>query len=144
MWIISKITPAVNWPGLAYSALQLLKTRGALAPVAPPLPFLCPWNDSPNLVQTSELNLYADDMELHCSNANLTVAEHDLHQGIQSVNLWLCVNLLILSIKKSNVLLIGSHQKLRNHDLCFIFDGKQLSHMSSVRYLGLHIDKNLS
>jgi len=25
---IAKITPAVNWPGLAYSAQQLLKTRG--------------------------------------------------------------------------------------------------------------------
>ena len=36
MWIITKITPAVNWPGLAYFAQQLLKTRGALAPVAPP------------------------------------------------------------------------------------------------------------
>jgi len=35
MWIIAKIAPAVNWPGLAYSALQLLKTRGALALVAP-------------------------------------------------------------------------------------------------------------
>jgi len=36
---IAKITPAVNWPGLAYSAQQLLKTRGTLAPVPPtPLP----------------------------------------------------------------------------------------------------------
>jgi len=36
MRIIAKITPAVNWPGLAYSAQQLLKTRRALAPVPPP------------------------------------------------------------------------------------------------------------
>jgi len=33
---IAKITPAA---GLAYSAQQLLKTRGALAPVAPPLSY---------------------------------------------------------------------------------------------------------
>ena len=38
MWILQKKTPAVNWPGLAYSAQQLLKTRGALAPVPPPFP----------------------------------------------------------------------------------------------------------
>jgi len=38
MWIIAKITPAVNWPGLAYSIQQLLKTRGALAPCPPPPP----------------------------------------------------------------------------------------------------------
>jgi len=37
MWIIAKITPAVNWPGLAYSAQQLLKTRGPW-PLWPPFP----------------------------------------------------------------------------------------------------------
>ena len=43
-------------------------------------------------------------------------------------------------------MLIGSHQKLRNHNLCVTVsvDGKQLSRVSSVRYLGLHIDENLS
>jgi len=41
-------------------------------------------------------------------------------------------------------MLIGSHQKLRNYDLCITVDGKQLSRVSSVRYLGIHIDENLS
>ena len=41
MWIIAKITPAVNWPGLAFYAQQLLKTRGALAPVPPLFPCPC-------------------------------------------------------------------------------------------------------
>ena len=41
-------------------------------------------------------------------------------------------------------MLIGSHQKLKNHDLCVTVDGKQLSRVSLVRYLGLHIDENLS
>jgi len=36
---IAKTTHAVNWPGLAYSAQQLLKTRGTLAPVASPLSY---------------------------------------------------------------------------------------------------------
>ena len=97
-----------------------------------------------DIVQICELNLYPDDMEMHCSNANLASAEHDLQRDIQSVNSWLCVNLLTLRIKKSYVMLIGSHQKLRNHDLCVTVDGKQLSRVSSVRYLGLHIDENLS
>ena len=92
-------------------------------------------------VQICELNLYPYDMEMHCSNANLASAEHDLQRDIQSVNSWLCVNLLTLRIKKSYVMLIGCHQKLRNHDLCVTVDGKQLSRVSSVRYLGLHIDE---
>ena len=57
------------------------------------------------------------------------------------MNLWLSVNLLTLSIKKSNV---GSRQKLRNHDLCVTVHGKQLSPCVFIRYLGLHIDENLS
>ena len=39
-------------------------------------------NDLPHDVQTCELNLYVDDMEMHCNNANLTGAEHDLIQQI--------------------------------------------------------------
>ena len=35
-------------------------------------------------------------------------------------------------------------QRVRNHDMCISVDGKQLSHVSSVKYLGLHIDENLS
>ena len=77
-----------------------------------PLLFSIYMNDLSNVVQICELNLYADDMKMHCSNANLASAEHDLQRDIQSVNSWLCVNLLTLSIRKSNVMLIGSHQKL--------------------------------
>ena len=109
-----------------------------------PLLFSIYMNDLPTVVQFCELYLYADDMEMHCSNANLAGAEYDMQQNIHSVNSWLYVNLLTVSIRKSNVMLIGSLQELRNYDLCVTVDGKQLSCVSSVRYLGLHIDENLS
>jgi len=48
-------------------------------------------NDLQTVVQFCELNLYADDMEMHCSNVNLAGAERDLQQDIHSVNSWLCV-----------------------------------------------------
>ena len=51
---------------------------------------------------------------------------------------------LSLSIKRSNVILVGSRQKLRNHDLCITIDGRQLFCVSSIRYLGLYSDENLS
>ena len=51
-----------------------------------PLLFSIYINDLSNVVQICELNLYADDMEMHCSNANLASAEHDLQRDIQSVN----------------------------------------------------------
>ena len=62
-----------------------------------PLLFSIYMNDLPNVVQICELNLYADDMEMHCSDANSASTERDLQQDIQSVNSWLCVNLLTLT-----------------------------------------------
>jgi len=69
--------------------------------------------------------------------------ESDLQWDLLSVNcgsvsLWLFVNHLTLSIKKSNMMLIGSCQKLRNNDLHGTVDSKQLSCVLSVNYLGLH------
>ena len=124
------------WGGIHVGALQ--------GSILGPLLFSIYMNDLLNVVQICELNLYADDMEMHCNDANLASTECDLQQDIQSVNLCLCVNLLTLNIRKSNIMLIGSCQKLRNHDLCISVDGKQLSRVSSVKYLGLHIDENLS
>ena len=60
--------------------------------------------------------LYVDDMEMHCSNINLSCVEHDLQEDLNLVYSWLCVNLLSLSIKKSSVVLVSSCQKLQNHD----------------------------
>jgi len=74
----------------------------------------------------------------------LSCVESDLQQDLQSVNSWLCVNRLTLSIKKSNVMLIGSCQKLKGADLHVTVDGKQLSRVSSVKYLGLHLDEHLT
>ena len=77
-------------------------------------------------------------------NHDLSSVESDLQGDLQSVHLWLCVNRFTLSINKSNVMLIGSCQKLRGNDLHVTVDGKQLSHVSSVKYLGLHLDEHLT
>ena len=50
-----------------------------------PLLFSIYMNDIPNVVQICELNLYADDMEMRCSNADLSCAEHDLQRDLHSV-----------------------------------------------------------
>jgi len=109
-----------------------------------PLLFSIYVNDLYNVVKVCDLNLYADDMELHCSNVDLSSVESYLQGDLQSVHLWLCVNCLTFSIKKSNVMLIGSCQKLRGNDLHVTVDSKQLSCVSSVKYLGLHLDEHLT
>ena len=80
----------------------------------------------------------------HCHNIDLSCAEHGLQEDLNFVYSWLCVNLLSLSIKKSNAMLVGSRQKLQNHDFNVTVDGKPLSHVSSFKYLGLYIDEYLT
>ena len=75
---------------------------------------------------------------------DLSFAEHDLQEDLNFVYSWLCINLLSLSTKKSNVMLIGSHQKSQNHDLNVTVDGRPLAYVSSLKYLGLLIGENLT
>ena len=57
---------------------------------------------------------------------------------------WLRTNRLSLNVGKSHVILIGSCQKLQNHELRITVGGKQLSQVTGLRYLGVYIDENLS
>ena len=41
-------------------------------------------------------------------------------------------------------MLVGSHQKLQNHDLNITVDGWPISRVSSFKNLGLYIDENLT
>ena len=49
-------------------------------------------NDLPAVVHNCWLNMYADDMEIHCSNADLPVAQYDLQNDLNSIHLWLQTN----------------------------------------------------
>ena len=69
-------------------------------------------NDLPSVVHGCQLNMYADDMELHCSNSDLLLAQHGLQNDLNSIEFWLRTNQLSLNVGKSHVMLIGSRQKL--------------------------------
>ena len=88
--------------------------------------------------------MYADDLEMHRYSIDLSCAERDLQEDLNFVYSWLCINLLSLSINKSNVMLVGSCQKLQNRDLNVTFDRRSLARVSSFKYLGLYIDENFT
>ena len=109
-----------------------------------PLLFSIYMNDLPSVVHGCQLNMYADDMELHCSNSDLLLAQHGLQNDLDSIELWLRTNQLSLNVGKSHVMLIGSRQKLRDSDLCVSINGRQLSRVPSRKYLGVYIDEHLT
>ena len=109
-----------------------------------PLLFSIYMNDLPSVVHGCQLNMYADDMELHCSNGDLLLAEHCLQNDLNSIEFWLRTNRLSLNVGKSHIILIGSRQKLRDSDLCVSINGRQLSRVPSRKYLGVYIDEHLT
>ena len=96
------------------------------------------------LIKYVATGAYADDMELHCSNSDLFSAQRGLQDDLDSMYFWLRTNQLSLNVGKSHVMLIGSRQKLRDSDLCVSINGRQLSRILSLKYLGVYIDEHLT
>ena len=68
-----------------------------------PLLFSIYVNDLPNAISLSDINMYADDTELHFSNSDLSVVEKTLQADVSA---WLVVNRLKLNTSKSLCMLI--------------------------------------
>ena len=72
-----------------------------------PLFSIC-MNDLPSVAHGCQLNMYADDMVLHCSKSDLLLAQHGLQNDLNSIEFWLQTNQLSLNVGKSHIMLIGS------------------------------------
>ena len=74
-----------------------------------PLLFSIYVNDLPTVVKHSQMNMYADDTELHLCGHDLLSVQHASQCDLDAVQAWLCVNQLQLNVSKSAVILIGMH-----------------------------------
>ena len=54
-----------------------------------PLLFSIYVNDLPNVVKSSQLNMYADDTQLHCCGRDLSLVQKDFQGDIDQVQVWL-------------------------------------------------------
>ena len=66
-----------------------------------PLLFSIFVNDLPTVVEHAEVNMYADDTELHCCGNNLQTVERDLQSDLDRIHCWLGANRVQLNISKS-------------------------------------------
>jgi len=71
-----------------------LKDRSILGP----LRFALYVNDLPSVVSHCLLDLYADDVELHCSDSDLQMVENFLQSDLSSVAAWLGSSRLCLNV----------------------------------------------
>ena len=109
-----------------------------------PLLFSIYGNDLPNSVNACDINMYADDTELHFCHSQLQRVEQVLQNEIEQVSNWMAVNRLKLNVTKSMCMLIGSQQRVGSKSLCLSLNGNVLKQVPSAKYLGVYIDQHLT
>ena len=92
------------------------------------------------------LRMFADHKNLNVSGCSIPEVKSLLERDIQWVVEWLCANKLILNVVKTEIMMVGSRQRLVTHTENFelTIDGIALQQVYEVTSLGLKIDENLT
>jgi hypothetical protein len=109
-------------------------------------------NDLNNYIGTATCNMYADDVLIYCSGNNINEVSLSLQQSIDNVQQWYDNNLMVVNTSKSNVMLVTTRQRetiiLENIEndvpLKVIMNDADLKYVDQCKYLGVHVDKNLT
>ncbi len=111
-----------------------------------PLLFLLYVNDVPNCLKKSHAAMYADDTNITVRSSSLTYLEEALNDELENIHQWLLSNKLTLNVKKTEYMVIGTRQRLRNfsQDINVSINGKVLKEVKTKKTLGVLVDKHLS
>ena len=109
-----------------------------------PLLFLLYTNYLCNSSKAFDIHLFADDTNLFCTHKNMVNLEHLVNQNIKNVTDWFNCNKLSLNIDKTNfVIFHPPHQKVA-FKIKVIVNSIEIKQVTSIRYLGIHVDGNLN
>ena len=108
-----------------------------------PLLFLIYINDL-HVSVGCKLSLYADDSALIFSHKSPNVVARTLSDDLSQCKKWLIDNKLSLHVGKTECILFGSRKKLKGaDDFQVTCDGQPVKRVTSVKYLGLHLDSDM-
>ena len=101
-------------------------------------------NDLPQCSQFTT-TLFADDTHLNLADKNLLSLERKVNMEMDKVKNWLIENKLTLNFPKSCSLLINKNPKqIVSSAFNISIDGNKIERCSSIKYLGLYLDKKLA
>ena len=110
-----------------------------------PLLFIIYINDLPSVVESCEIQLYADDTLLFFSSSSVSDIEDHLSEDLGHVINWLESSYLFLNYSKTKIMLIGTHQRLAKvGSFSITARNKILSRVYEFKYLGVVLDPTLS
>jgi ribonuclease HI len=109
-------------------------------------PFI--WNCAVNTVfdtpldQSKELlNGYADDLVFCTRGKSPTQIQHRLTEALGQFIQWAGMNKLTFNLRKTKTMLFSRTHT--SHPLSIVFDGVAIEHVTSFKYLGVHLDRKL-
>jgi len=100
-------------------------------------------NDLPN-ISNCDAKLFADDTCLVENADNAIQLELKLNQNLRLIREWTTANLITVNPQKSLVLIILPKQNVQTPKLNIYLGSSALTIQDSVKYFGIHIDKNLN
>ena len=112
-----------------------------------PLLFMIYINDLPNCLSKALPRMYADDISITIAASSLPELELALNTELANLHEWLNVNKLSLNIAKTELMLIGSRQRLATtigYSFTVQIEGHEIDRVSHTKSLGIYIDQNLS
>ena len=112
-----------------------------------PFLFILFANDIGNFVNGGLVNCYADDTMVYCSGKTAEEASTRLQHCLKGVEYWYRENNLKVNAKKTEVMLLGTRQRLQDSNIDKIqvyFGNTQLRVVTTFKYLGLWMDSNLN
>ena len=87
--------------------------------------------------------MYADDTSISIAASGLSELETSVNRELSNLHNWLRANRLSLNIAKTELMIIGSRQRLANtvtHSLKIQIEGQEISKVCDTKFLGIYID----
>ena len=109
-----------------------------------PLLFLIYINDFRFCIDKTETGHFADDTYILYGSKKLNSIETIVNTELKLVSNWLRLNKLSLNATKTELVIFCSKWRKPERDIIIKLNGIRLSPTDYVKYLGLHLDKNLS
>ena len=106
--------------------------------------FLIYVNDIHNCLNLMDFHPFADDANLFFQHKDINMVESLINSEPEKVFNWLCVNKLSLNIDKSNFLIFCPIQRKLPKQVIFSINNQMLTQETSIRYLGVYVDYNIS
>ena len=96
-----------------------------------------------NTLRTQKVYHFADDTNMLQSDKSLKNVAKQMNFDIKNLSQWLKANKLSLNFSKTDLIIFHSSSKKINHSVKFKLDGKRLTAIITVKYLGVLLDDHL-